>query len=107
MVTTYANGSSVHACPGVTRYAVLKRETEFFARSFYATGEESQVWARGSRLKRDEDDNDSYGLPTQDHGVERAIDEGVAWLCRAQDHSASCDGGLVHHYFFITYSESA
>ena len=30
-----------------------------------------------------EDRNDSFGLPTQDPGVERAIDEGVAWLCRA------------------------
>ena len=61
----------------------------------------------GSRLKTDEDRSDSLGLSTQDPGVERAIDEGVAWLCRAQDHSASHDRGVVHHFCFITDSESA
>jgi len=62
--------------------------------------------ARGSSselpaTEKFEDRNDSYGLPTQDPGVERAIDEGVAWLCRAQDHSASHDGGVARHYSII------
>jgi Prenyltransferase and squalene oxidase repeat len=46
--------------------------------------------------------NDSLGLPAEDPGVERAIDEGVAWLGRAQDHSASADGGVARHYSLIT-----
>lgn len=46
--------------------------------------------------------NDSLGLPAEDPGVERAIDEGVAWLGRAQDRSASADGGVARHYSLIT-----
>jgi Squalene-hopene cyclase C-terminal domain len=46
--------------------------------------------------------NDSLGLPAQDPGVERAIDEGVAWLGRAQDHSTSADGGVARHYSLVT-----
>jgi Squalene-hopene cyclase C-terminal domain len=46
--------------------------------------------------------NDALGLPTQDPGVERAIDEGVAWLGRAQDHSTSADGGVARHYSLVT-----
>lgn len=45
---------------------------------------------------------DSLGVPAEDPGVERAIDEGVAWLGRAQDHSASADGGVARHYSLIT-----
>jgi hypothetical protein len=45
---------------------------------------------------------DSLGLPTHDPGVERAIDEGVAWLSRAQDQSSSADGGVARHYSLVT-----
>ena len=45
---------------------------------------------------------DFLGLPTQDPGVEQAIEEGVAWLCRAQEHSASADGGVARHYSLIS-----
>jgi hypothetical protein len=45
---------------------------------------------------------DFSGLPTHDPGVERAIDEGVAWLGRAQDHSTSADGGVARHYSLVT-----
>lgn len=37
----------------------------------------------------------------QDPGVDRAIKEGVAWLCHAQDNSASADGGVARHYSLI------
>ena len=37
-----------------------------------------------------------------DPGIERAIDEGVAWLGRAQDRSASADGGVARHYSLVT-----
>ncbi len=42
--------------------------------------------------------NDRLGLPVKDAGIERVIEEAVAWLCRAQDNSASQDGGVAHHY---------
>jgi Squalene-hopene cyclase C-terminal domain len=45
---------------------------------------------------------DSSGLPAHDPGIERAIDEGVAWLGRAQDHSTSADGGVARHYSLVT-----
>src|SRR5919108_3785312 len=45
---------------------------------------------------------DALGLPTYDPGIERAIDEGVAWLGRAQDHSTSADGGVARHYSLVT-----
>src|SRR5262249_32341461 len=45
---------------------------------------------------------DSLGLPAEDPGIDRAIDEGVAWLGRAQDYSASADGGVARHYSLIT-----
>jgi Squalene-hopene cyclase C-terminal domain len=45
---------------------------------------------------------DTVGLPTYDPGIERAIDEGIAWLGRAQDHSASADGGVARHYSLVT-----
>jgi hypothetical protein len=46
--------------------------------------------------------HDRLGLPEQDPGMERTIDEGIAWLCRAQDHSASRDGGVARHFSLET-----
>jgi hypothetical protein len=45
---------------------------------------------------------DARGLPSWDPGVERAIDEGVAWLSRAQDYSTSADGGVARDYSLLT-----
>lgn len=36
-----------------------------------------------------------------DPGPKRIIDEGIAWLGRAQDRSASHDGGLARHFSLI------
>ena len=46
--------------------------------------------------------NDFSGLPDNDPGVEKVIDEGVAWLGRAQDNSTSADGGVARHYSLAT-----
>ncbi|MCP5002594.1 MAG: hypothetical protein GY941_01390, partial [Planctomycetes bacterium] len=45
---------------------------------------------------------DSEGLPYQDPGIEQVVDEGILWLGRAQDHSASADGGVARHYSLVT-----
>lgn len=45
---------------------------------------------------------DSLGLAARDPGIDRAIDEGVAWLFRAQNRSTSADGGIARHYSLIT-----
>lgn len=39
--------------------------------------------------------------PIQDPGIEKAIDEGIAWLGRAQDQSASQDGGVASHFSLV------
>ncbi|MGH7793871.1 MAG: hypothetical protein ACREQ2_03055, partial [Candidatus Binatia bacterium] len=49
--------------------------------------------AAKAELRRDE-----QGLPVFDPGIDRAIDEGVAWLGRAQDCSVPAGGGVARHY---------
>lgn len=44
---------------------------------------------------------DRVGLPGFDPGIERAVEEAVGWLCRAQDHSTSNDGGVARHFSMI------
>ena len=41
---------------------------------------------------------DLKGLPARDPGIDKVIREGVDWLCRAQDASASADGGVSRDY---------
>jgi hypothetical protein len=49
----------------------------------------------------EEQRRDRLGLGQQDIDPERALDEAVAWLGRAQDHSLVVDGGVAHHYSLI------
>lgn len=54
-----------------------------------------------SRLHPDakaERKRDRRGLAAEDPGIDRAVEEAVAWLSRAQDDSASHDGGVARHY---------
>src|SRR6266545_7555254 len=44
---------------------------------------------------------DRRGLPEADVPLERAIDEAVAWLGRAQDCSRSSDGGVARDYSLV------
>ena len=37
----------------------------------------------------------------EDCGPSRAIDLAIQWLCRAQDHSQSADGGVARHYSVV------
>ena len=41
------------------------------------------------------------GLYPADPGAARIVDEGIAWLGRAQDHSATQDGGVARHYSLL------
>ena len=41
---------------------------------------------------------DALGLPKFDPGIPKVIEEGINWLCRAQDFSASLDGGVARDY---------
>lgn len=45
---------------------------------------------------------DRAGLPENDPGIDRAIEEGIGWLCRAQDRSISNDGGVARHFSLKT-----
>ena len=50
---------------------------------------------------KEERARDRLGLPSADPGIDRVIDEGIAWLGRAQDGSASRDGGVARDYSLI------
>lgn len=45
---------------------------------------------------------DRQGQPPEDPGIDLVIPEAAAWLARAQDCSASQDGGIARHYSLIT-----
>lgn len=44
---------------------------------------------------------DRRGLRGQDPGPARAVEEGIGWLCRAQDLSTSADGGFARHFGLV------
>lgn len=46
--------------------------------------------------------HDRHGLPNEDPGIEPCVDAGIAWLARAQDRSASHDGGVARHFSLLT-----
>lgn len=45
---------------------------------------------------------DRQGLPQTDPGIDQVLDEGAAWLARAQDCSATADGGVARHYSLLS-----
>lgn len=44
---------------------------------------------------------DKRGLAQPDHGIDLAVSEAAAWLCRAQDCSTTADGGVARHYSLV------
>jgi len=61
------------------------------ARRWWLTG------AARAELRRDR-----AGLPSDDPGPMRATTAAVEWLGRAQDYSATADGGVARHYSLLT-----
>lgn len=45
---------------------------------------------------------DRQGLPESDPGIDVAVHESIGWLCRAQDFSATRDGGVARHFSLET-----
>ena len=58
--------------------------------------------ARLSPAARGERRTDRRGLPAFDPGPAAVIDACTAWLCAAQDHSTSADGGVARDYSLRT-----
>jgi len=58
-------------------------------------------YARLPREARAEARRDRRGLATHDPGPEKAIVANLEWLARAQDRSATRDGGLARHYSLV------
>lgn len=56
---------------------------------------------RLSELAIAERDLDRLGLPPDDPGIDRALADSIAWLSRAQDNSASDDGGVARDFSLI------
>jgi hypothetical protein len=50
---------------------------------------------------KDEARKDKRGLSGPDPGMDRAVSEAIAWLCRAQDCSTTADGGVARHYSLV------
>ena len=46
--------------------------------------------------------SDYWCTHNDDPGIDKAIDEGIEWLCRAQDHSTTKDGGVARHFSILT-----
>jgi len=51
---------------------------------------------------RDEFRRDRNGLPEYEQSIETSVKQGVDWLCRAQDHSLSTDGGVAGSFSLLT-----
>lgn len=45
--------------------------------------------------------HDAGGVPSEDPGITRAVQEGLAWLGVAQDSSRSQDGGVARHFSLV------
>jgi hypothetical protein len=45
---------------------------------------------------------DRFGNALKDPGINRAVDNGIGWLCRAQDYSLFQDGGVARHFSLIS-----
>jgi hypothetical protein len=45
---------------------------------------------------------DQRGLAADDPGIDLAVREAIAWLCRAQDCSTTADGGVARHYSLVS-----
>jgi hypothetical protein len=54
--------------------------------------------ARARAVRRE----DRRGLPDSDIGAEAAIAASLGWLGRAQDHSATADGGVSRHFSLVS-----
>ena len=50
---------------------------------------------------REEQKRDAAGLPAEDPGTERVLPALIAWMARAQDRSASQDGGVARDYSLV------
>lgn len=50
---------------------------------------------------REERSRDRKGLPERDLGAEAVIEASLGWLARAQDHSASRDGGVARDFSLV------
>lgn len=75
---------------------IVKRVIPKFLKSYIRFYRDLTPAARAEHRK------DRKGLPTYDPGIETAIKECIDWLCRAQDASASHDGGVAAYYSLLT-----
>lgn len=65
-------------------------------------------WANGVREElrlpaaaKAERRRDRAGLPGEEPGIDRVVEEGIGWLGRAQDRSRSSDGGVARHFSLV------
>ena len=71
-------------------------------RQLYATAQAARTHLSLPAVARAERRRDRAALPSTDPGPAAAVDEALAWLGRAQDASASADGGVARHYSLVS-----
>ena len=65
----------------------IKKTLKFWLEWMKLPGQAKAIWRQDRRA-----------LSLADPGPAKMIEEGIAWLGRAQDHSTSRDGGVARHY---------
>src|SRR5215831_21390816 len=73
-----------------------------FVRSVVKQFRSVQAYLSLPAAAKQETRRDQAGLPLTDPGLETGIDESMAWLGQAQDHSSTHDGGVARHYSLVT-----
>lgn len=62
----------------------------------------ARAYAELTSAARAEHRRDKNGLPSEVADAEQSIRDATAWLCRAQDCSATNDGGVARHFSLLT-----
>jgi hypothetical protein len=71
------------------------------AKRIMSIGRDIRDYQRLPEAAKTEDRRDKKEGPGPDPGIDRAVEESLGWLCRAQDNSTSSDGGVARHYSLI------
>jgi hypothetical protein len=77
--------------------ASVRRLSSPFLRPVLALRERLQLPAEARAERR----RDHAGLPSEDPGIDRAVEAALGWLSRAQDASLSGDGGVARHFSLV------
>lgn len=85
-----------------TRLAFSQPEKQKMFRTILRSIRNAHAFHHLPDIAKKEREIDLLGLPETDLDIEQAIRESVAWIGRAQDNSASKDGGVARDFSLVT-----